>query len=216
MDLIAPGKCTLSTLPPTASEPNGRYGWISGTSMATPHVTGAIALYRASRPTATPAQVKTALIAAGTQDWDTATDPDSYHEPLLDVSHLVDVDDFTVDATPDRSRDALVGRDGATLPLPVRLYRGEAFPGPVDLSATAEGPLGVVLSAGTLEGLEGTTTSMAVTVPPETPSGDYKVTVTATERAEAPRVGPRCTSSTSTATCPSPWHRPPCGSPRPA
>jgi hypothetical protein len=46
----------------------------------------------------------------------------------------------------------------------------------------------VVLSAGTLEGLEGTTTSMSVTVPPETPSGDYEVKVTAADRADVPRV----------------------------
>ncbi len=146
VDLIAPGKCTLSTLPPTTSEPHGRYGVISGTSMATPHVTGAIALYRASRPTATPAQVKSALVAAGTSDWDTTTDPDAYHEPLLDVSHIVDVDDFMVDATPDRSRDALVGRVGASLTLPVKLYRGEGFPGAVALAVAADAPLGVALA----------------------------------------------------------------------
>jgi hypothetical protein len=181
VDLIAPGKCTYSTLP------GNRYGWNSGTSMAAPHVTGAIALFRASRPTATVAQVKAALLAAGTQDWATGTDPDSYHEPLLDVSHIVNVDDFTVDATPDRSRDALVGRAGATLDLPVRLYRGELFPGHVDLSVTAEGPLEAVLGADSLNGLDGTTTSMAVTVPPATPSGDYEVTVTAVERGDANR-----------------------------
>jgi subtilisin len=188
VDLIAPGKCTYSTLPPSNSEPNGRYGWISGTSMATPHVTGAIALYRASRPTATPAQVRAALIAAGTQDWDTRTDPDSYHEPLLDVSHIVDVDDFTVDATPDRSRDARVGLPGATLDLPVRLYRGELFPGRVDLSVAADAPLTASINAGSLTGLDGTTTSMRVTVPPATVSGDYEITITATDSADPSRV----------------------------
>ncbi|MDI1459454.1 S8 family serine peptidase [Catellatospora sp. KI3] len=39
---------------------------ISGTSMATPHVTGAAALYLQSNPTATPAQVQQALIANAT------------------------------------------------------------------------------------------------------------------------------------------------------
>jgi subtilisin family serine protease len=39
---------------------------ISGTSMATPHVTGAAALYLATNPTASPATVKTALVNAAT------------------------------------------------------------------------------------------------------------------------------------------------------
>ncbi|NKQ54171.1 S8 family peptidase [Amycolatopsis sp. K13G38] len=41
---------------------------ISGTSMATPHVTGAAALYLADHPDATPAQVSDALTSAATPD----------------------------------------------------------------------------------------------------------------------------------------------------
>ena len=47
VDLIAPGKCILSTIPGPA------YAYMSGTSMAAPTVTGAVALYKASRPNAT-------------------------------------------------------------------------------------------------------------------------------------------------------------------
>jgi subtilisin family serine protease len=46
---------------------------ISGTSMATPHVAGAVALYLATNPTATPAQVADAILAAATPD--KITDP---------------------------------------------------------------------------------------------------------------------------------------------
>jgi subtilisin family serine protease len=54
--------------------------------MATPHVTGAAALYKAIHPTATPAQVKAALVAAGTHDW--TGDPDGVQEPLVNVAGL--------------------------------------------------------------------------------------------------------------------------------
>jgi subtilisin len=173
VDLIAPGKCIRSTLP------GDRYGYISGTSMAAPHVTGAVALYKASRPLATPAEVRAALRAAGTLDWNTATDPDSVHEPLLDVSHLVALGDFTLDATPGTRRSALVGAAGASLELPVSLIRAEDFPAAVNLAITAKAPLTAALGAATLVGQDQVATTMRITVPENTPSGTYSVTVTA-------------------------------------
>ena len=58
VDLGAPGVDVWST---TAY--NG-YSSYSGTSMATPHVTGAAALYAASRPTATGAAIKAAILSS--------------------------------------------------------------------------------------------------------------------------------------------------------
>ena len=78
VDLIAPGVCVLSTWR------LGGYRSISGTSMSSPHVAGGAALYLASHPSATPAQVRAALRAAGTFDW--TGDPDRVQEPLLNVS----------------------------------------------------------------------------------------------------------------------------------
>lgn len=80
VDIIAPGVCILSTWK------DGGYNTISGTSMATPHVTGAAALYVASHPGATPAEVRTGLLAAGNNVWSNDDDPDGIQEPLLDVS----------------------------------------------------------------------------------------------------------------------------------
>jgi subtilisin family serine protease len=80
VDLIAPGVCITSTWP------GGGYNTISGTSMASPHVAGAAALYKAGKPGATPAQVKSALQAAGNFAWDDAQDPDPVQEPLLGVA----------------------------------------------------------------------------------------------------------------------------------
>jgi subtilisin family serine protease len=61
-DIFAPGVNITSSWYSSTTATNT----ISGTSMATPHVTGAAALYLATHTTATPAQVQSALIAAAT------------------------------------------------------------------------------------------------------------------------------------------------------
>jgi subtilisin len=80
VDLIAPGVCILS------SWKGGGYNTISGTSMASPHVAGGAALYKATHPTASPTTVKSALQAAGTTDWNNVDDPDGIKERLLNVA----------------------------------------------------------------------------------------------------------------------------------
>ncbi|MFE0253639.1 S8 family peptidase [Streptomyces sp. NPDC059010] len=62
LDLFAPGSSITSAWNSGDSATNT----ISGTSMATPHVTGAAALYLADHPTSTPAQVSSALTSAAT------------------------------------------------------------------------------------------------------------------------------------------------------
>jgi subtilisin family serine protease len=56
VDLGAPGSAIISTTP------NGTYSSLSGTSMATPHVSGAAALYAAMNPGLTAAAIKTAIL----------------------------------------------------------------------------------------------------------------------------------------------------------
>jgi subtilisin family serine protease len=56
VDVVAPGSSILSTLP------GNRYGTMSGTSMATPMVTGAVALMVSANPALTVAQIKQRLI----------------------------------------------------------------------------------------------------------------------------------------------------------
>jgi len=80
VDLVAPGVCVLSTVRGSG------YATFSGTSMASPHVAGAAALYKATHPGASPATVKADLERDGTFDW--TGDPDGTQEPLVNVGRF--------------------------------------------------------------------------------------------------------------------------------
>jgi aqualysin 1 len=64
VDLFAPGTSILSDWHTSDTEAV----YLSGTSMATPHVSGAAALYLENHPTASPAEVANYLLAAATRD----------------------------------------------------------------------------------------------------------------------------------------------------
>jgi len=67
VDIGAPGVAVTSTVP-TSSKNRGLSGYASysGTSMATPHVSGAAALYASTHPGATAAQIKAAILGSAT------------------------------------------------------------------------------------------------------------------------------------------------------
>jgi subtilisin family serine protease len=64
VDLGAPGSAIYSTVP--TKQGGSGYASYSGTSMATPHVTGAAALYASTNPGATAAAIKAAILSSAT------------------------------------------------------------------------------------------------------------------------------------------------------
>ena len=106
VDLVAPGVNVLSTMPTydvTLTATYGvskNYGVLSGTSMATPHVAGAAALYIGAHAAAPADQVRQALVGGGECAGTTAAaggvvcgggwlfDPDGVWEPLVDAAGL--------------------------------------------------------------------------------------------------------------------------------
>jgi subtilisin family serine protease len=170
VDLIAPGKCIWST------KPGNTYGWSSGTSMAAPHVTGAIALYKATRAWATPAEVKRALLYLGSTNWSSATDPDSIHERLLDVARIGPFGKVTI--TPSKPTVG-VAENGGSVTVGLSIAR----PGVLEelTLSIAGAPSGVTatLDKTKLFGFEATAATATVTVPAGYPSGIYPLTVKA-------------------------------------
>lgn len=176
VDLIAPGKCIWST------RPGSTYSYSSGTSMSAPAVTGAVALYKASRPSATPAEVKEALQYLGNLGWKWSTDPDAYHEKLLDVSRIGSLGSFNIGIG---SAD-LIREGAAVIAVPITLTRSSTFFERVKLSVTNV-PSGwtASLSATSLIGWTATAASMTVTVPAGVAEGRYDLRVVATNQGRA-------------------------------
>lgn len=80
VDIIAPGEDITSDWIGGSDATNT----ISGTSMASPHVAGAAALYLEANPGATPAEIEAGLLGAATPD--TISDPAGSPNLLLNVS----------------------------------------------------------------------------------------------------------------------------------
>ena len=169
VDIIAPGKCIWSTIRGPS------YGYSSGTSMAAPAVTGAVALYKATRPLATPAQVRESLRYLGNFGWKTSTDPDSVHEPLLDVSRVGELGSFSLGSAVTSPSVPLAG---GVVSVPVTVNRSPTFFERVGLSFQGL-PSGWTASfaAPSLFGWTANTTTATITVPRTAVPATYQLTV---------------------------------------
>lgn len=181
VDLIAPGECVWSTAP------DNKLRMMSGTSMATPHVAGGAALYyleeaRLGRPRPTPQQVRAALIASGTADWTTASDPDSIHEPALNVSNYDALDEHPAFSIGTK-RQIVRASAGSSTSNAVWIAGVGAFDDSVDLSVGAL-PAGVDASFDSPTAAASETPTLSITVAPDAAPGSYQVAIAGASTAE--------------------------------
>ena len=179
VDLIAPGKCIWST------KPGSKYAYSSGTSMAAPAVAGAVALYKSTRPRATPAEVRESLQFLGNLSWKTTTDPDSVHEKLLDVSRLSFLGTFSVGM----GAADVTGEAGGTMTVPITVSRSSTFFERVKFTVSNL-PSGwtAPLNQSSLLGWTATSTTMHVNIPLGTDAGRYDLRVTGTNQGRSDSV----------------------------
>ncbi|MFE9746538.1 S8 family serine peptidase [Saccharothrix saharensis] len=149
-DLFAPGQNITSAWMTNDTSTNT----ISGTSMASPHVAGAAALYLADNPTATPPTVNAAVVAAATSDKITSPGTGSANKLL-----------FTGTATPGGPAVTNPGNQSTVVGTPVSLQlSASGGTAPYTFSATGL-PAGLsISSSGLVSGTPTTTGTSSVTV----------------------------------------------------
>jgi subtilisin family serine protease len=171
IDIIAPGKCIWST------RPGPTYSYSSGTSMAAPHVTGAAALYKSSRPLATPAEVRESLRYLGTNNWYRSTDPDPYHEPMLSVSRIGTLGSFSMSP----GSTATISSKGGSVNAPFKVTRSSTFFERVRFRVDSV-PSGwtAAFPTSSVFGWTATSATVRVTAPRDAKPGTYHVAVSGT------------------------------------
>ncbi len=101
VDLAAPGSSIFSTLP------GAKFGTLSGTSMATPHVTGAAALYASLHPDATAAEIRVAIL--GSVEATASLSGKTVTGGRLDISDLIQWTGSTPPPSPPASPNYIYG-----------------------------------------------------------------------------------------------------------
>ncbi|MFI1188793.1 S8 family peptidase [Streptomyces californicus] len=169
VDVFAPGSDITS--PWIGS--NTATNTISGTSMATPHVTGAAALVLVANPGFTPRQVRDKL-AVNSAVYNKVTDPGAGSpNRLLNVSAVQPPSqDFALAVTPGSGTAGI----GGTLSTTVSTTTTVGGPEPVALSVTGLPP-GATASFTPSTVTSGATSTLSITTTSATPPGTYPLTI---------------------------------------
>jgi len=182
VDIVAPGTCIKSLAPGAGA--TVRTAVMSGTSMATPHVTGAVALYLAAHPDTSADRVRRQVIASGTLDWAWGTDPDRTAHPGRPLLRLVDAAALSTDVPAldvwPGSAITSVGHGVHRVSVPFELQREGGLGGPVDVTVSGLPAGATVVDPGAVLGLTGLRGSFDLNVADGTPAGDDPVQLTAT------------------------------------
>jgi len=172
VDMGAPGSAILSTVP------GGGYATYSGTSMATPHVTGAAALVWSLNPDLSPVAMKELLMASGDANADLTGK--TVAGTRLNVANALE------QANPSPSYKFTVSpvsqsiEAGSTASYNFSVGSVAGWEGDVALSVSVSPALeGVSLSASTVSAGGSFTLDVATTA--QTAWGDYSITVTGTD-----------------------------------
>jgi subtilisin len=176
VQVIAPGVCILSTFPIE----QGEYGTISGTSMASPHAAGALALLASVDKPSNATEVHSlydAVIGAGNDGWDNSDDGDDIKEPLLDVSNTTLFNPTLVAGGGDG------GGDTNSPPTASFTYRCTDLACDFDGSTSSDSDGSIASYAWDFG--DGSTGSGATVSHTYGAAGDYTVTLTVTDDADA-------------------------------
>jgi subtilisin family serine protease len=170
LDIFAPGSSITSDWFSSDTATNT----ISGTSMATPHVTGAAALVLAQNPSFTPAQVRDSLVNNATTGVVTNPGAGSPNR-LLFVVNGTPGNDFSITVSPVSGSTAPGGSVSATVSTATTSGSAQT----VSLSASGL-PSGATASFSPSSVTSGGSSSLTISTSSTTPPGSYPITITGT------------------------------------
>jgi len=150
LSLLAPGSSIYSSLPGTG------YGYMSGTSMAAPHVTGAWAVLKQAAPDASVAEILTALQDTGVPVADTRTGAGNRVKPRIDLAEALSVFRGTM------VLDKVKVKEGKTRGADSMQFSGYLDATEADLTAAIGGLVTVTVSAAYVPDPDATTFTLPV------------------------------------------------------